>query len=96
MVMKLMNGLNNLKKNKMKQTAIEWLVEQLQINNYISDNAHWLIDEAKEMEKDQLICAGFFINKEKYYKDTYKSNLEPQLIPRKEYLSIKQWFKQFK
>jgi len=38
----------------MKKTAIEWLVEQLQINNYISDNAHWLIDEAKEMEKEQM------------------------------------------
>jgi hypothetical protein len=38
-------------------TAIEWLVEQLKVNNYISDNAHWLIDEAKEMEKQQLIDA---------------------------------------
>jgi hypothetical protein len=37
----------------MKQTAVEWFVEQLKINNYISDNAHWLIDEAKEMEKEQ-------------------------------------------
>jgi hypothetical protein len=37
----------------MKQTAVEWLVKQLKINNYISDNAHWLIDEAKEMEKQQ-------------------------------------------
>jgi len=35
-------------------TAVEWLVEQLKINNYISDNAHWLIDEAKEMEKEKL------------------------------------------
>jgi hypothetical protein len=34
-------------------TAVEWLVEQLKINNYISDNAHWLIDEAKEFEKEQ-------------------------------------------
>lgn len=35
----------------MKQSAVEWLVEQMKINNYISDNAHWLIDDAKEMEK---------------------------------------------
>jgi hypothetical protein len=35
-------------------TAIEWLVEQLKINNYISDNAYWLIDEAKEFEKKQI------------------------------------------
>ena len=41
----------------MKQTAVEWLVEQLKINNYISDNAHWLIEEAKEMEKQQIAKA---------------------------------------
>ncbi len=35
-------------------TAVEWLVEQLTINNYISKNAHWLIDDAKEMEKQQI------------------------------------------
>jgi hypothetical protein len=37
------------------KTAVEWLVEQLQLNNYISENAHWLIDEAKELEKQQII-----------------------------------------
>ena len=37
----------------MEKSAVEWLVEQLKINNYISDNAHWLIDEAKEFEKEQ-------------------------------------------
>ena len=79
----------------MKQTAVEWLVEQL-FPKRLTEEQYYCIEKAKEMEKDQLICAGFFINKEKYYKDTYKSNLEPQLIPRKEYLSIKQWFKQFK
>jgi hypothetical protein len=43
----------------MKQTAVEWLLEQLKINNYIqlSDNAHWVIDEAKEMEKEHIINA---------------------------------------
>ena len=35
-------------------TALEWLIEQMKINNYISKNAHWLIDDAKEMEKQQL------------------------------------------
>ena len=39
------------------KTAVEWLEEQLKINNYISDNAHWLIDEAKELEKQQIIDA---------------------------------------
>jgi hypothetical protein len=40
-----------------KVTAIDWLLEQLKINNYISDNAHWLIDDAKKMEKQQIIDA---------------------------------------
>lgn len=35
-------------------TALEWLIEQMKINNYISKNAHWLIDDAKEMERQQL------------------------------------------
>ena len=40
------------------ETAIEWLEEQLKINNYISENAHWLIDEAKEMHKQQTCIFG--------------------------------------
>ena len=60
------------------KTAVEWLVEQLKINNYLSDNAHWLIDEAKEIEKEQIIDAA---NSEKsvdinygkqYYNETFK------------------------
>lgn len=68
------------------KTAIEWLVEQLKINNYISDNAHWLIDEAKELEKQQIIDAwensykhGACVNEDKdkyhgkqYYNETFK------------------------
>jgi hypothetical protein len=47
-------------------TAVEWLVEQLEINNYISKNAHWLIDDAKEMEKQQLFLASNISAKETY------------------------------
>jgi len=60
-------------------TAVEWLIEQLKINNYISDNAHWLIDEAKEMEKQQIIDAYTHdrvllqITAEQYYNETYKN-----------------------
>jgi hypothetical protein len=64
-------------------TAIEWLVEQLKINNYISDNAHWLIDEAKEMEKQQIIdvCDNAqridfyakYYDAEQYYNETFKN-----------------------
>ena len=39
------------------KTAIQWLVEQLELNNYISENAHWLIHDAKELEKQQIIDA---------------------------------------
>ena len=52
-------GLNNLKRNKiMKQTAVEWLVEQLfKINNNTNDvkkmDSKSIIDQAKEIEKQQ-------------------------------------------
>ena len=65
------------------KTAVEWLVEQLTINNYISDNAHWLIDEGKEMEKQQIIDAHIKghnapsstiknYDAEQYYNEQYK------------------------
>ena len=39
-------------------TAIDWLVEQMLVNNYIKKKQYencksWLIDEAKELEKEQ-------------------------------------------
>lgn len=42
----------------MKQTAVEWLVEQMLVCNYINkkqyDNCKsWLLQEAKEMEDEQ-------------------------------------------
>jgi hypothetical protein len=43
----------------MKQiSAIDWLIEQMLINNYINKKQYvncksWLIDEAKELEKEQ-------------------------------------------
>jgi len=62
-------------------TAVEWLIEQLEINNYISENSHWLIDDAKEMEKQQVIDAysegdinGIMGNRkmaEQYYNETF-------------------------
>ena len=52
------------------KTAVEWLVEQLTINNYISDNAHWLIDEGKEMEKQQIIDAVEWGNRKGYEEHT--------------------------
>jgi hypothetical protein len=51
-----MNGLNNLKRNNMsKQTAVEWLIEQLTPSislqqKYIDE----LLEQAKAMEKKQI------------------------------------------
>jgi hypothetical protein len=41
----------------MKQTAVEWLVEQITLPE-LGDNPQWVqdaIEQAKEMEKDQII-----------------------------------------
>ncbi len=45
--------------------AVEWLVEQLKINNYISvsDNAHSLINVSKKMENDYKLKNQLFIGK---------------------------------
>jgi hypothetical protein len=59
----------------MKQTAVEWLIEQLTEGNY-----NWKVyDQAKEMEKEQIIDAydnnkmGRVNHGEQYYKETYES-----------------------
>ena len=62
----------------MKQTAVEWLVEQLkheQLDYYIK-----IIEQAKEMEKKQIIDAWIATDNElqrlaaqKYYNEIFKS-----------------------
>ena len=64
----------------MKQTAVEWLVEQLRMQTplYTKDE---IINEAKEMEKKQIIDAykeaitnGFYDeDAEQYYNETFKN-----------------------
>ena len=71
----------------MKQTAVEWLIEQFEKNGYIGLQAE---KQAKQMEKEQIIEAhnyGFtegtcfgaspisykFIESEQYYKQTFKT-----------------------
>jgi hypothetical protein len=40
----------------MKQTAVEWLVEQLKEYKHLSyDEQSWVFEQAKEMEKEQMI-----------------------------------------
>jgi phosphosulfolactate synthase (CoM biosynthesis protein A) len=68
----------------MKQTAVEWLVNELKNNglDYI-DYAKETIDKAKEMEKEQIIDAyaqGFIESEvmdkgaEQYYNQKYKQD----------------------
>jgi hypothetical protein len=60
----------------MKQTAVEWLVEQMKLDELF--NADYFIDQAKEMEKEQIMdafngephCDG---DGEQYYNETFKS-----------------------
>ena len=45
----------------MKQTAVEWLVEELHKADYIPKDSlimKYVIDQAKEMEKQQIIESG--------------------------------------
>jgi hypothetical protein len=63
------------------KTAVEWLVEELK-GVYESDYLNKLIEQAKEMEKEQIINAyntSFILRDkpystaDKYYKETFKS-----------------------
>lgn len=72
----------------MKQTAVEWLIDQLQKHYVKQDFENTVVfEQAKQMEKEQIIesyCKGAFdISKdealfpretsEQYYNETYKS-----------------------
>jgi hypothetical protein len=74
--------------NETKQTAVEWLMEQLQktrdwqrvINeaNQSTTSVRNVLQQAKEMEKEQIIIAWVggkgFLNAEQYYNETYGGN----------------------
>ena len=77
--------MNNLKRNNMKQTAVEWLVEQLPIYGYnVVTVFPELIEQAKEIEKKQIIDAygiktksinqdqSELITGSQYYNETFK------------------------
>jgi hypothetical protein len=73
----------------MKQTAVEWLMQTLEQNNIIdldvidSDKYYTIIEQAKEMEKEQIIEAANILlyhgpgpgntAAEQYYNETFKS-----------------------
>jgi hypothetical protein len=69
----------------MKQTAVEWLVEQFNTTiNYTLEEYEKKVEQAKEMEKQQIINAnnrGFKVAREsiyelgeQYYNETYKQD----------------------
>ena len=73
----------------MKQTAVEWLVKKFMTENTTREGWHEIFEQAKEMEKDQIIEAyeqgytedipypvsgGYYrMNAEQYYNETFKS-----------------------
>ena len=65
----------------MKQTAVEWLFEKIIDSNH-DDNLYEILEQAKEMEKQQIIDAyntSFLLRDkpyetaDKYYNETFKS-----------------------
>ena len=70
----------------MKQTAVEWLRDKLlnpdvRLERDMYDFIYKLIEQAKEMEKEQIkeawlnsLTKGDFNSAEQYYKETYESN----------------------
>jgi hypothetical protein len=66
----------------MKQTAVQWLVEKLMKGDFVN-NPDELIEQAKAMEKEQIMDAwkhgniptflGRVLTAEQYYKETYET-----------------------
>ena len=62
----------------MKQTAVEWLEQHL----FLDDNWKRIFEQAKEMEKEQIIEAYYYEpncneikdDGEEYYKEIYKQD----------------------
>ena len=61
----------------MKQTEVEWLIEQLFSNNEIFGVSKELFEQAKEMEKEQIMEAHYAPKygcfSKDYYNETFKS-----------------------
>ena len=71
----------------MKQTAVEWLADKMLTEHHSTIEWDKIVDQAKEMEKEQIIDAYYQIGKdhqdmifpieknaEQYYTETYESN----------------------
>ena len=62
----------------MKQTAVEWLFEQVWITS--GEDLPELLEQAKEMEKEQIkdawinsLTKGDYNSADEYYNETFKS-----------------------
>ncbi len=67
-----------------KQTAVEWLTNYMKANFHLTDESIEIFEQAKQMEKEQIMYAyckgvneyykheeGHKINWEQYYNETY-------------------------
>ena len=65
----------------MKQTALEWLYEEFTKTNYLTEDEFYMIfNQAKEMEKEQIIKAYENTNSmamygEQYYNETFNKSI---------------------
>jgi hypothetical protein len=66
----------------MKQTAVEWLANNLKQNHGIDLTLYSEFEQAKEMEKEQIMnafeaaekdCGKDFLHGDLYYNETFKS-----------------------
>jgi chromosome condensin MukBEF ATPase and DNA-binding subunit MukB len=71
--------LSKTKKPMAQQTAVEWLVEQLPEHLKLSKDGFDMLQQAKEMEREQIVKAhddGDFWRGENYYTQTYTTRLQ--------------------
>ena len=71
----------------MKQTAVEWLYEEFTKTNYLTEDEFYMIfNQAKEMEKEQIIDAWIATDNElqrlaaeQYYNETYVNDTQGKI-----------------
>ena len=61
------------------KTAIEWLVDELELDMFATDEEMEIIIKAKEMQKEQIIDAYqtshiSMMTAEQYYNETFRKN----------------------
>jgi hypothetical protein len=60
----------------MKQTAVEWLYEEFTKTNYLSEDEFYMIfNQAKAMEKEQIMKAFYKGRQEEQYKNLFNNHV---------------------